>query len=377
MKVAAVRVATALLAGFYHLCRLLPAKQRVVMLSRQSDQVPVDFTLLADWVAHTHPDWECITLAKKLSGAGYAFHMLRQVYHIARARAVVLDSYCIVVSLLGARIAAPVLQMWHALGDMKKFGYTALDTPGGRSSATARLMHMHDGYDSILCSSLSFVDDIRAGFGAPREKMYEAPLPRVDLLVDPEVRAARRTEILAAHPDLAGKKTIVYCPTFRREASPGEEVAMRALVDAVDFTRYNLVFKKHPVSRQRIDDVRVLQDYDPGLDMLYVADYAISDYSTVIYEAGLLEVPVFLYAWDWDAYRKRLDLYIDIEHDVPTLFTDDAKAIVAAIETGEFDTNAYRVFTKRNVAVPDDTSCTERVGAHLFSMIERGKYNPR
>ncbi len=377
MKAAAVRIATALLAVFYRLCRLLPAKQRIVMLSRQSDQPGVDFTMLSDWTARTHPGWECVILAKKLSGAGYVFHMLRQLYHIARARAVVLDSYCIVVSLLNTRITVPVLQMWHALGNMKKFGYTALDTPGGRSSQAARLMRMHDGYDSILCSSLSFVDDIRAGFGAPREKMYEAPLPRVDLLVDPDVRAARRAEILAAYPELAGKKTIVYCPTFRRGASPGEDAAMHALVDAVDFTRYNLVFKKHPVSDQRIDDTRVLQDYDRSLDMLYVADYAISDYSTVIYEAGLLEVPVFLYAWDWEAYRTQLDLYIDIEHDVPTLFSADARALVAAIEADEFDAAAYRAFTKRNVAVPADTSCTERVGAHLFAMIDQGKCNPR
>ncbi len=377
MRAAVVRVATALLAAFYRLCRLLPVKRRVVMLSRQSDRAPVDFTLLADWIAREHPDWRCVILARKLSSPLYAFHMLRQVYHIARARAIVLDSYCIVVSLLGTRIAAPVLQMWHALGNMKRFGYTALDTPGGRSSATARLMHMHDGYDSILCSSLSFVDDIRAGFGAPREKMHEAPLPRVDLLVDPGVRAARRAEILAAHPELAGKKTIVYCPTFRREAPAGEEAAMRALVDAIDFARYNLVFKKHPVSRQRIDDTRVLQDYDPGLDMLYVADYAISDYSTVIYEAGLLEVPVFLYAWDWEVYREKLGLYIDIEHDVPTLFSADAKAIVAAIEADDFDADAYRAFTTRNVAAPADTSCTGRVGAHLFAMVEQGKCNPR
>jgi CDP-ribitol ribitolphosphotransferase / teichoic acid ribitol-phosphate polymerase len=377
VKAAAIRIATALLSAFYRLCRLLPARKRIVMLSRQSNQAPVDFTLLAKWVAREHPDWRCVILAKKLSGPLYAFHMLRQIYHIARARAVVLDSYCIVVSLLDTRISAPVLQMWHALGNMKKFGYTALDTPGGHSSATAQLMHMHAGYDSILCSSLSFVDDIRAGFAAPREKMHEAPLPRVDLLVDPDVRAARRAEIYAAYPELAGKKTIVYCPTFRRDEPDGEKAALQALVDAVDFTRYNLVFKKHPVSRLHIDDTRVLQDYDPTLDMLYAADYAISDYSTVIYEAGLLGVPVFLYAWDWEAYREKLELYIDIEHDVPTLFSGDAKAIMAAIEADDFDRGAFAAFTAKNVAVPVGTTCTERVGTHLFSMIEQGKCNPR
>ena len=43
----------------------------------------------------------------------------------------------------------------------------------------------------------------------------------------------------------------------------------------------------------------------PGgqFDALFAADVIISDYSTVIYEAGLLGIPVYLYAYDWDTYR--------------------------------------------------------------------------
>lgn len=55
---------------------------------------------------------------------------------MATSRAIILDSYCIAVSLLGERIKAPVVQIWHALGNMKKFGYAALDTP--RATAPKR-----------------------------------------------------------------------------------------------------------------------------------------------------------------------------------------------------------------------------------------------
>ncbi len=305
--------------------------------------------------------------------------MFKQVYYIATSSAVVLDSYCIVVSLLNFRIKVPVLQMWHALGNMKKFGYTALDTPGGHSSKTAKLMHMHEGYTSILCSSYSFVDDISAGFNAERSKMYEAALPRVDLLIDNDERTLRSAEIFETFPELnpevCGKKNIVYCPTFRR-ASDGktcteaEKRAVSALVKSIDFSRYNLIFKRHPVSSLVIDDNRVLQGYDSKFDMLYIADYVISDYSTVIYEAGLLELPVFLYSYDWQQYRKNLQLYIDIEHDVPTLFSPNAQKIIAAIERDDFDFAAYKRFIDKNITIHKECTCTKRVEEHLFSLID-------
>lgn len=61
---------------------------------------------------------------------------------------------------------------------MKKFGYATLDTPEGHSSETARLMHMHEGYDAVAVSSLNFRDDLAAGFNVDPSIVFEAPLPR-------------------------------------------------------------------------------------------------------------------------------------------------------------------------------------------------------
>ena len=173
---------------------------------------------------------------------------------MATSRAIILDSYCIAVSLLGERIKAPVVQIWHALGNMKKFGYAALDTPEGHSSETARLMHMHEGYDAVAVSSLNFRDDLAAGFNVDPSIVFEAPLPRVDLLRDPQFRSEQRDAFLQDHPEMAGKKTIVYCPTFRKTPAPNEKEAMRSLLSAVDFDRFNFVYMPHPVSRQALDD---------------------------------------------------------------------------------------------------------------------------
>jgi CDP-ribitol ribitolphosphotransferase len=371
-------IASGLAHALYRLCRVFPVRKRIVCLSRQQNGSTADFSLLRSCVEKEHPDWNVIILAKTLdSMASYAPHMLKQIYYLATSEMVVLDSYCIVVSLLGRRIKAPVLQMWHALGNMKKFGYMTLDTPEGRSTSEAKLWHMHEGYDSVLVSSMSFADDLAAGFNVPTSLLYEAPLPRVDLLIDPQARSRNRQRVFEALPQLSnGKKTIVYCPTFRREPAPNEKQAMKALIDAVDFQRYNLIFKRHPVSTQVIDDPRVIQDYPRGIDPLYAADYAISDYSTVIYEAGLLGIPVFLYAYDWNTYHAKRSLNIDIEHDVPTLFTSDARAILSAIENDDFDAQAYSAFIRNNIALPAHGSCTERIVKHIWDMMRNGKTAP-
>lgn len=250
MRKIVIGIATFLLAALYALCSLLPQRQCIACISRQSDSAPIDFRLIKDYCERRDPAWEVIILPKQLRNpATYLLEVVRQVYYIATSRAVVLDSYCIVVGLLHDRIRVPVIQIWHSLGNMKRFGYTAFGTDEGHSEATARLMHMHEGYDAIATSSLSFADEFAAAFNTDKSKLFEAPLPRVDLLLDEAHRNRQREAILTAHPQLRGRETIVYCPTFRKQPAANEAEAAAALIDAVDFDRFNFVYKPHPVEQ--------------------------------------------------------------------------------------------------------------------------------
>ena len=372
MKRLAIAAATALLALFYRFCRLFPVKRQVVCISRQSNDAPIDFLLLKEGLARKEPPYRTVILADKLeSPLRYLPVMAKQVFFIATSRAVVVDSYCIVVSLLGSRIKAPVVQIWHALGNMKKFGYATLDTPEGHSSETARLMHMHEGYDAVAVSSLNFRDDLAAGFNVDPSIVFEAPLPRVDLLRDPAFRSRQREAFLREHPEMAGKKTIVYCPTFRKTPPPNEEKAMQNLLSAVDFDEFNFVFLPHPVSRQTIDDPRVITADRSGIDPLFAADYVITDYSTVMYEAGLLGVPVFLYAYDWGTYHEKRSFNIDLARDVPTLFTDDPSVLVKAIERDAFEPERYQWFVRNNITLPTHGTCTNHLCRYILKLVQQ------
>ncbi len=311
-----------------------------------------------------------VILAKLHNPVRYGFHMIRQLYFIATSQAVLLDTYAIVVSLLAGYIDVPVIQMWHALGNMKRFGYTALGSKEGRKFSTASLLNMHRGYTSVLISSKSFISDYARGFDIDPSIIYEAPLPRTDLLINSSYRAQQRERIIREFPELGRKaqhRLLPHVPQKRRP--PIRLRRQQPLADAIDDDKYNLIVKCHPLDDLRINNPHVFQHYPSQYDMLFVADYVISDYSTVIYEAGLLDLPVFLYAYDWPDYSKKRSLYIDPKRDIPTLFTDDAEAIVRAIEHDDFDHAAYQAFIRRNVAIPEHGSCTARVVEHVFDLI--------
>lgn len=367
-------MASAFLLVAYRALLLLPQRNRIVCLSRQSNAEPVDFKMIKAHFAEHDQSMEVAILAKTLDNKlEYSFHVIKQVFYIATSKAVLLDSYCLAIGLLHGKIRVPVIQMWHAMGNMKKFGYSAIGSAEGRTLEQAQLLGMHRGYDSVLISSNSFSADYAEGFGIDPAIIFEAPLPKADLLLSAQYREQKRSEILSAYPHLGEKPNIVYCPTFRRNPADNESEAMQELLDAVDFEKYNLIFKKHPVSNQRFSDERVLQDYPSELDMLFIADFVISDYSTVIYEAGLLGLPVFLYAYDWNSYQEKRSLNIDLEHSVPALFTDNPREIIRAIESEDFNLEEYGRFMQDHIRVPESGSCTERVAAHVLDLINASK----
>ena len=116
--------AIAIFRGFlnliYALFKLLPVRDKVTLISRQSDSASEDFLMLKAEIEKQSPKTEVKILSKKLRkspGAliSYIGHIFVQMYHIATSKTVVIDSYCIAVSVLKQRRSLRVVQIWHAM----------------------------------------------------------------------------------------------------------------------------------------------------------------------------------------------------------------------------------------------------------------------
>ena len=350
---------------FYFFIKLFPTRNKITLISRQSNTIPLDFALLKK---ELEKDYKIVILPKKLETGiinkiKYVFHMFRQMYHIATSKVVILDSYCIAISNLKHKKSLKVIQIWHAMGSLKKFGYSIAETNTRTSALSKKLkpsdmqklmevMHMHKNYDYIFTSSKDALPYFKEAFGYDEKNMVIMPLPIVDLLTDDDYKKKKSVEIKDYYPIMKKKKNIVYVPTFR---SKEKEDKIQELIDIVDYTKYNLIIKAHPLTKLNKHDERVIWDKNfSSLDMMIASDYIISDYSAIVYEASLLDKPLFFYTYDYKSYVKSRNFYIDYKKTMPGKICMTAKEVIQAINNNDYDLDKIRKFSKKNIELTNE-----------------------
>lgn len=358
IKLGIIKTGIGFLNIVYAFFKLLPVRTKVTMLSRQSNVPSDEFRMIKKGINLRDKRVKVVFLCHTLDGGinstisdkvKYGFHMFAQMFHIATSKVVILDTYCIVVSILKHKKELKVVQMWHSMGTMKKFGYTALDTKEGSKSEIAYAMKMHENYDYIFASADSYKEHLAKGFNCDIEKILTMPLPRLDLLNSDKYGQRVRERIYIEYPELKEKPLILYCPTFRKEEEDFRR-ALNELTGAVDYENYNFVVKLHPLSKSIVEEPAVSADGFSSFEMLFAADYVISDYSCIVYEAAVRRIPLYFYNFDMELYADGRGLALDYEQEIPGPASGDAKEIVAAIETKEYDMDALKRFADKYVA---------------------------
>ena len=362
-----LRLAKVGLRFLYLFLRPLPLKNKIVFFSRQSSTIPLDFTLLAQEIQKQSPETEivyfCRKMRRKTKIFSYCCFILHSLYHLATASIAVTDTYSIQLCVLHPKRGQTVVQVWHAVGAVKQFSYQCLDKPGGQPAALAKAMEMHKNYDYVFCTSEATADIYAQGFQMPREKILPLGMPRVDYLreADPALRAR--------YPELAGKQICLYLPTFRA----GVEVGMERLMDAFSTVENAvLLIKPHPMSKITLpEDVSVGKGWST-YEMMKVADCVITDYSAASLEVSLLNKPVYLYLYDYDAYTDAQGLNIDLWKAFPHAAFRTAAEVAQAVQREDYDWAALQVYRETYIqtAQEDNTGnivrfLLQRIPEHL------------
>lgn len=352
----------------YTFFKILPIRNKVTMISRQSSKKTMDFELLEKDFKNRYPKIKICILCHELKGGananlsekvGYAFHCLKQMYHIATSKVVILDSYCILISILKHRKRLKVIQMWHSMGTMKKFGYQILGLAEGANKKLALEMKMHKNYDYIFASSQAYAPYLVEGFGYGLDKVKIYSLPRVDLLTSKKYKDEISNKIQKVYPKVKEKKNIVYCPTFRKDEKKMTE-EIEKIVGKINYDEYNLIIKLHPLSKIEINNKKVINDKNfSSFEMLFIADYIISDYSCIIYEAAVLNIPLYFWTFDLKHYLDTRGLTFDFQKEVPGVVSENIEDIIQAIQIGEYNYNKLQEFRKKYVT--NIENCTKQI----------------
>lgn len=354
MKKIAIYIMRLGLNVIYFFLKLIPVNEnRVVFLSRQSDSLSQDFIMLREKLLEEKPDAVISVCCHRLEGASggglisFAVSTLRSMYYMAVSSVCVLDAYWPAVSLLHHKKSLTVIQMWHALGKIKQSGYQTLGKESGRSAEMAHLMKMHRNYDYIIAGGKAWNPFYCLSFDTQEEKLVNCGLPRIDYLL--ETAGDNRAAVFRAYPEFENKTVVLYAPTFRKNIElHWEELADMFTAD----DRFAFIVKGHPNQQLETDNSRVYScDEFKAVELLAAADYLVTDYSAIAIEAAVLDVPTCYYVYDYEEYRSKNGMNIDLFETMPGCVFRKPEDVVTCISEQKYNCEALEAY--RNKYLPE------------------------
>jgi len=200
----------------------------------------------------------------------------------------------------------------------------------------------------------------------------ETGYPRNDRLA-----TATEAEVAAARARLGiavGQRVVLYVPTHR-EHQPG----WRPDFDADEFAEvlgedaWLLIRSHYFHDRERTgerpdasgaDRIRDVSTYPVVEDLYLAADVLISDYSSAMFDYGVLDRPIVIYAPDVAAYQATRGVYFDITAEPPGAVATAFADLLDLFRSGSVDDDAAakaRAQFRRRFCRLDDGHAAERV----------------
>lgn len=301
-----------------------------------------------------------------------SMYKLKMYYYIATSKIIVTDDYVRYLRLFPLREDQRVIQLWHACGAFKKFGIQGTTLSLGLERAT------HIQYNVVSVSSEGIRQIYADAFDIDVSNVAALGVPRTDLFFDEMEKERRRKLIFERYPEWKEKEIILYAPTFRDRT--GDRTKFKP---ELDFEKLSNELKKnqifvvapHPVMKQEIVEKKYHNIYEVRdlhtLDLMFVSDILVTDYSSVIFEYALLKKPIIFFCYDLELYDR--GFYLPYDDTLPGKMAKSQEELIECItnEERKMLSSTYEVFVEKYMGACDGHS-TERI-ASLITRYMGGK----
>ncbi len=352
------------------LARRMPLRRVVFLYTSRSDgRQPENLIHLFDalkgsrrvMVASRHPHRRRLALSIKM--------------RMLTSKVIVLDNYDMhYLRHMDLRDGQHVVQVWHACGAFKRFGFDAGPTSFGDEVSA----HRH--YDAVIASSEFAAKHYARAFGVAPRAVHALGVPRTDFFYDAAAVDAARAYVYQRHPELEGRKVILYAPTFRDTG--GDRTVFKSGIDFPDLARSLppdtvFVISRHPLITRRLlgrshyDNLLEIEGLTTG-ELMPVADLLITDYSTVIFEYLLLNRPIALYCPDLAEYDR--GFYFDFPSVLPASVLHDHEELKEFIMSCDFQCAPEDLQEFRNMQMGACDGCSAaRVAGFIRGYLHEGR----
>ncbi|MDO4869036.1 MAG: CDP-glycerol glycerophosphotransferase family protein [Bacillota bacterium] len=265
-----------------------------------------------------------------------------------------------------------VIQVWHACGAFKRFGFSTAKLEFGGSNHKQKMYPLHRNYDIVTVSSPEVVWAYEEAMGLEGlGQVQPLGISRTDVFFDPAFIDDAVSEVRNKVSGIGGRKVILYAPTFRGrvlEAVSPDELDLFAMKEKLG-DEYVLLIKHHPFVTKRPAIPAECSDFaydvtdDLQIDqLLCAADICISDYSSLVFEYSLFERPMLFFAYDLDDYYDFRGFYYDYDEMTPGPVVKTTEEVIDYISrVGEqFDAKEVKAFRNKFMSACDGHA-TERI----------------
>ena len=301
---------------------------------------------------------------------------IREFMHLyATSKVVIVDDYFRLLNTVDKREGVKLFQLWHACGAFKTFGFTRLGKKGGPKQTDSN----HRMYDYAIVSSKEIEKHYAEGFGLSDECVVATGIPRTDIFMDEQYAEKVREAFYEKRPQLKDKKIMLFAPTFRGNGQMSAYYPLEAFNPAQVYEslgeEYAILIKLHPFCKERFEIDEKYKDFiidlsaeDELNDLLFVTDLLVTDYSSVVFEASLLNIPMLFYAYDLYEYISSRDFYYDFEGFVPGKIVFTESELINSVKENDFEKEKVDGFKNKFFDSLDGKS-SQRVADLIISQL--------
>lgn len=275
-------------------------------------------------------------------------------YYLATSKVILVDDYIRSIYEIKKRTDNYLIQVWHACGAFKTFGFSRLSKEG----CWPQDSRSHRTYDFCTVSSGSVAKYYAEAFGMSIDKVIATGVPRTDIFFNEKYKTEIREKLYSEYPILKDKKVILFAPTFRGKSKkaghyPHRYFDYEKIINEFG-NEYAIIIKHHPFVNNKLqvpdkykNSVINLSQNEELNDLLFITDLLITDYSSVIFEASLLKIPMLFYTFDLYDYISSRGFYFEFMDFVPGKIVYNMQELISAIQKEDFDIYKLESFRSR------------------------------
>lgn len=270
---------------------------------------------------------------------------------VARSKIIIFESW--IPLKYKKRTQSTWIQLWHGT-PLKKMLYDSSESCIYSKNRNAKTYKFKDieRWNYLLVDNPSITSYFHTAFLFPKQKMLAYGYPRVKYLLQYRNDLHYKSCIKENLQIPETKKIVLYIPTWRDYNYKVTDNAfdLSYILDMDKLQQllgeeYEIIYKDH-IYLSHSEDVK-FRNYNTHetQELLLIADFLITDYSSVLFDAIAIDLPVILYCNDFDRNEASRGVYPNIWNNLSQYATDDVARVADLIKDYTID-QSYQTFKR-------------------------------